>query len=260
MSNATRQSKIVALYEQGYGCIKIGRQLGVSHRTVLNYLNNAGVKRKAGSTRRRYPIDLLSLTDLSSEVGSYWFGFLLTDGSINKTSKKNTIMCRLGMRDIGHLWKLSRDVGVIYGPKRTKTTIYNGKTYDQCYFYINSKELVKFYIDNGWNDFKHGKINLPNKLNMRHFIRGLIDGDGIITHSRKRLRIGFCSQHSAIIGWLRECLHKELNVSRNKVVRQVINYMYWNGTDALKIAAWLYFDQTRCLERKLNKVLPYVIH
>lgn len=264
------RDNIITLYNNGNTSDIIALTLKISASTVLKCLhtNNIAV-RKPNITARKYPIDLTLLTDLNSEVGAYWFGFLLADGWISTYNDKkncNKVQCNLAKRDTNHLQQLANDAGTLQNPKIRKSKGFaSDREFEQCFISINSKELADFYRKSGWQEFKKGKIKLPSNLNIRHFLRGFCDGDGIVTTTspsnctKTYLRIGFCSMHSNIMSWIMNILVKELNINKNKVCKTHIYYIWWAGTPALKIASYLYTNQSRTLQRKLDKIMPFLV-
>jgi hypothetical protein len=131
----------------------------------------------------------------------------------------------------------------------------------RCRLAINHTTLTQFYRDNGLPQFKLGDPSqIPTqKIVVRHFLRGLWDGSGIITHNSRYLRMGFSSQHPEILNFVGELL-REVGVATNKIDKRGGRFYYWwSGTSAMTIAKYLYFTQTISLDRKTNRVLDYLL-
>jgi hypothetical protein len=219
--------------------------------------------RDRSTAARHYDLDLTDIMDLSSETGSYWFGFFLSDGYMPKTTHR--IRINLAYKDIGHLYKLSRSLKSTIQPKKGQVRC-AGKTFDRAYISINNKELYEFYQQAGWPEYKQGIIKLEKlNLNMKHFLRGLWDGDGTVTHNKNRyLRLGFCSRHYPIIEWVQTQIIKlvltqyQETIKINKISKQLIYNTWWCGHDALLIGRALYTNCTLYLDRKAQRVMSFV--
>lgn len=101
----------------------------------------------------------------------------------------------------------------------------------------------------------------------RHFIRGLIDGDGTLSIRKNRygsLRLGFIDEYQNIVEWTSKTICETLGLPE-KVPRYVpqshVWEILWEGTIARLIAWWLYHGDidTCCLSRKRNKYLKQVL-
>lgn len=252
------QIEIIKLYKSGVSGSQIATRLGMHKQAVYSCLKRHSINRRpAHIAHKRSDIDLSIMTNLNNETANYWFGFLFADGWISKTN--NRIRCNLAIKDIGHLRQFARDLGLLALPTRYTNKSFN-KTYEYCSIALNNKELKDFYVNNNWNELRNGKIIIPNELQVRHFLRGFCDGDGIVTRNKKYLRIGFCSQYSTIMSWIRTHLVSELGIPCNKIGKDNSIYaVFWSGSSAIKIAEYLYTNQTRCLKRKLDKIMPFLV-
>ncbi|MDP1711126.1 MAG: hypothetical protein Q8K86_01540 [Candidatus Nanopelagicaceae bacterium] len=254
-------SEAIKMYQKGFSGYEIAKKFGSSDVSVYAQLQRAGVQvRPPTITSRQYALNLTQLTDLSSELGGYWFGFMLADGYINPNHYR--LRCNLSSRDIGHLFLLAKDAGSIQTPKKRtqKGGFSDGR--ESAYLSLNSKELIECYHKHGWSNFKSGKMNNFHfhDIDVRHMLRGFCDGDGIVTHNNHRyLRIGFCNKHKSIITWIIRRLVKNLNVSQNHIgTHNGIFYVFWAGAPAVTIARWLYTNQMRCLKRKMEKIAKFI--
>jgi hypothetical protein len=251
-------NEIISMYNSGLGAYKIAEKLDIGPELIYRCLSAHDINIKTGEDYRTYPINLELMSDLNNEIGAYWFGFLLADGYINK-SRPTAIRVNLIDSDHEHLRHLSNDSGVLASPKYSITKL-NSKEFRGCYFTIYSKTLADVYLSSGWREFKRGDISkLPENLDIRHFIRGFCDGDGCVTRNKQHLRIGFCSAYGEVLNWIRGHLVAELGVSANFIGKQKIYYVWWAGSPALRIAEYLYTNQSRCLKRKLDRIMPYLV-
>jgi len=171
----------------------------------------------------------------SSEIASYWFGYLKSRAY--RFKNRSRIRCRTPISDIGHLYKLAKDLGFVKVP--TKMIGDYGK-YAQLI--LDSKNLCQIIDGYGW-------YGIPSdELDHRHVLRGLLDGGGSISRNgrgiqAKYLRIAFYSKDNAILKWIMS------HLGHRKISR---NHISWVGREAVKIARTLYLNQSRHLDRKLR--------
>jgi len=144
------------------------------------------------------------------------------------------IRCKVPWRDVGHLYKFTNDLRT---PKQPRKWASGEHKYAD--FWVTNKELYNL-------------LQNPD-VDMRHWTRGLIDGRGIIDIQKKYLRIRFRGDKSTMI---RDYLCKEVGrVHKPKISDDKITFV---GSSAVKIARYLYTSQTRCLQRKFDKVAPFL--
>ena len=188
---------------------------------------------------------------INSEEKAYYLGFICADGSI----KNNKLSITLNTKDIDILLNLKNLLKTtapvsqrIYSDKRNGTIIHT--TNIQIY----SKKIVDDLSTLGVNKNKSNMLRLP-KINdelIRHFLRGLFDGDGHISKQ--------CSLISTY-----ECLYdiilflNKFNISTNKY-RVIINkeknvYKIYFGKDRIKLLNLLYGNSNIYLERKYKAYL-----
>ena len=268
VSNKTHihEKEIIRLYKSGIDSVTIGKRLHIAAVNVRKCLKHNGIeRRKREQYCKKYPINLDQFRDPSNLIASYWLGFLYADGHLRKYEKTGThiMKVKLQLRDIGHLYKLARD---LYTTKIPTTHIKerNGKTIKSTTLIINNKEFYHILKSYGWFEFKNGEIKLPVNLNLRHFVRGLFDGDGIVsTDDRKRyLRIGFCSPHRPIVEYVKRLCDGWINEDycKRKLRKRHIYYTYWQGDAANRLARFLYCNSIRYLDRKMELIYKYIGH
>jgi len=189
----------------------------------------------------KYPLSLKGFIDPSSEITSYWFGYLKSRAYMFK--KRSRIRCRAPVSDIGHLFQLSKDLGSIKAPRRIDTGFG-----EYAQLIIDNTELCKLLISYGWN-------NTPSDwLDSRHVIRGMLDGSGSISRNgkgkqSKYLKIAFYSKDTEALKWIMQHLG-DRNISHNQIS--------WVGKRAVAIAKRLYLNQSRHLNRKLSLLIAEI--
>lgn len=182
-------------------------------------------------------------------------GYLLSDGCINRHVYPNK-------GDKTHLFFICQyiDNDVLYKVKEILQTRANVNHYPNyssprsqlCVY--DRKDIIKKYADI--------KTTIPSDIKdyERHFIRGLIDGNGTLSlrKARNSFRLGFTNEHEFIVSWVTKtiCEQLRLPLKRYRFVPQSnIWEVLWEGNIARVIAYWLYHgDIEHCaLKRKLDK-------
>jgi hypothetical protein len=266
----TDEDKVIKLYKSGIGTSHIAEIFNCNPLIVRKILKRNQIRFRSLNQYRTYQMDPIDLITPQSELTSYWFGFFLADAFIAKY--RNQIRCNLAFRDIGHLFLLAKDIRSNYQPKKCWKKKSNGiGKYPGSYLSINNGDLQQFYFDNGWNDFRSGKMNDFEKhldtLDIRHFIRGLWDGDGCVSYHPSQqgryryLRMGFIDSHKSCVRWIVDQLCHRIQISPNKILPGTggnAHVVSWVGSPAVEIARYLYCNSTRYLQRKLDKVRPFI--
>lgn len=129
---------------------------------------------------RRYTLNEEYFSRIDSEEKSYWLGFITADGGIIRGPKTNALRVELNSRDAAHLERLAYALG---SNKRITPTKRNcvGISFDSRKL-LDSLDLLgigprKSAIVNPWNGPRHL---------MRHYWRGMFDGDGSIYKLNQR--------------------------------------------------------------------------
>ena len=187
---------------------------------------------------RKYNFNENYFANIDTEQKAYWLGFLFADGNVYK----NVMTLKLSNLDKSHLELFREHI-------RSEHKIYN---IDNIFssISISNKKLTKNLISAGCVRKKSLIIEfplLPNYL-VRHFIRGVFDGDGCISFIRKNSkhkRWNMVSGSQKFINSIQEILEKEichkLTVYKNKntyalvsskknIVESIFNFMYKDAT------------------------------
>lgn len=178
---------VVEMYENGKGTHSIAKEFGVSADTVHRTLKKNGVTMRPIGHYRKYPVNHRFFSTIDTEEKAYWLGFLMADGCVTG----NEVKIALAEKDASHLRKFGEAIGSSAPVKIFERTFKmpQGTQHTGRYASINVssrpmlKDLArvgvvprKSLIAKAWQ----GPENL-----MRHFWRGVIDGDGCV-EKRKR--------------------------------------------------------------------------
>jgi hypothetical protein len=128
---------------------------------------------------RRYCLNQSFFEDINTEEKAYWLGFLSADGNVtNKSENCKQISIILKRDDFKHLEKFSKSLESNYPVHIYKNT---------CNIVITSNNLGNSLIALGVTPKKSFTLKFCDKVPehlLRHYFRGLVDGDGCI-HKRK---------------------------------------------------------------------------
>jgi len=260
--------KITNLYNEGLSFTKIGLQFNVSRKTIAKFLKNDNAKIKENSFyNRKYNLNEKYFDVIDTEEKAYILGFIYADG--NNLYKNNRISIHLSKVDEEILQKFSL---IFYGKtilKYNTNKNNNGKLFNYVSLNLYSKHMSQHLATLGVVECKSYKITFPEWLDKslhKHFLRGLIDGDGWIylpTTNRASPSVGLiCTKQ--INDKLTVILKNELDLKSYlcKAYKQDFNVMceirIKNYHQCKIFLDWLYKDSTIYLERKYNLYLQFL--
>src|ERR1035437_3373126 len=176
--------------------------------------------------------------NIDTEEKAYWFGFIIADGGLSKDSYQ--LFINLGLKDSLHLIKFANIFGA-----NIKFTNYNDKkgvslklTNKHLYSYLIQSGVYpnKTKIENGYC------VKSIHRCLLKHFIRGVFDGDGCITQSKTSKS----NCNLSIVGHYR-LLEKIKNIivenakTNNPNIHKLKNYaiLRWSGVEQIhSIGKW----------------------
>ena len=264
--------KVIEMYNNDIPISIIKNKLNISKGSVMRIAKNGGCIMRHKIVNN---IKEGFLIDTTNKINCYLLGLLWADGYVySKTYKENNISyaqritLTLVKDDFDVIEPYLRDFGinVIYERQNMR----NGKIFGRLKksFFVNSKPLVQFLID---NDYKIKSISSPTKiLNKipqklkRYFWRGYIDGDGYICGNRQSRRIEISSD-------IRQDWTETINLFNNLGIRnyKIKKYIKNNGkfsvirvcsvNDMTLFGEYLYNDYDNIgLTRKYNKYIDFL--
>src|SRR5579885_550162 len=180
--------------------------------------------------------------DTPNEKSLYWAGFLAADGCLRKDQKR--IKLELSTQDRSHIEKFKNDIkseATIYDIARPASKLLKKNKYVKDKYFSSYIEIgsSKIFDDLG----KYGVIPqktyictmpewLINNENVRHFIRGFIDGDGSFSfNTKKKISIKLdLGGAGPIVKQIYEILKKECNTKYgNYKIKNNNHYFYFNS-------------------------------
>ncbi len=193
---------------------------------------------------------------------AWMLGILLSDGCINKPSYRHKgdethleFICKYDDRKL--MYKIKDILGASgnvceypdYKSPQAKLRVYN------------RKDIIEKY-----NDIKT-KVPDDIKGYERHFIRGLIDGDGCLYYrkNRKSFCLSFVNEYESIVSWVAQTICNLLKFPEKNIRYISKDHIYevrWEGNLARILAYWLYYgDISSCtLDRKQKYMYRYVLN
>jgi hypothetical protein len=219
--------------------------------------------RKGFSYARKYSLDEHYFDIIDTEEKAYILGFIYADG--NNLYCTNRISIKLSIVDEEILKKMSN---IFFGEEILKynfRTNNSGKIFEYVSLNLFSKHMSRHLATLGVVEAKSHKIIFPEWLDKslyRHFIRGLIDGDGWIylpklEDNRNSPNVGLICTRK-LNDFLQNLLNKELGLKSYlvKAHKQDIDIMceirIKNYHQCKILLDWLYKDSTIYLQRKYN--------
>lgn len=247
---------IIEKYKSGISSEIIANEFNINGSTVCRLLKRSGVEIRDGKdNKRKYTIDEKWLDNIDSENKSYFLGLMFSDGNVNSKSAAITIALNDVDRDI--LEKLSV---ILYG--FIKLEKYKTSTNLGLYSKILKERLIKI----GCVPNKTFVVKYPDIISKelhKHFIRGLIDGDGCvyIQKDKKRYLIDYTGTIELIDGMI-EVIKNELGITdfvkykRHKDKKDNIwSFRITKPDDVVKFLNWIYEGATLYLNRKYQYYL-----
>jgi len=230
---------------------EIARRLKIGKTTVNRWSEEMGLKFKKHTVNEKF-------FDVFNENSSYILGLIFSDGNISWNTKKGyySITITAAEKDKDHLEKIRNILS------STKPLLYAPKT-KSYRLIVNSKKMCRRLMQLGVIPKKSLSVKFPEKIpkeNLKHFLRGVIDGDGSISYlDRKRspyFSIKIYSGSESFLSQLAMAVKKitSLKADVQKRANKNLYTVSYTCSKGEKLAKYLYSDANIFLERKY---LPY---
>jgi len=260
--------EISLLYENGMSITKIGKKLSIDRKAIARLLKNNNIKSRDGFYyARKYNVNEHYFDVIDTEEKAYILGFIYADG--NNLYRYNRISIHLSKTDEEILKKISN---ILYGKeilKYNQKTNKNGKIFQYVTLQVFNKHMSKHLANLGVVEAKSHKIVFPEWLDKslyKHFIRGLIDGDGWIylpKNNRDSPNVGLICTRK-VNDFLKDYFNNELGLKSYliKAHKQNIDIMceirVKNYHQCKILLDWLYEGSSISLKRKHNLYLNFI--
>lgn len=229
----------------------VAKKFGVNRQTISGRIKNAPNRRKLKVNSNYFEV-------IDTEEKAYWLGFFEADGCIKRDG---TIQLTLCHEDYEHVNKFKHAIDSEHKIKIENNESYKSGAKTAVIRFRDKKmvqDLNKLGVCNNKTFNEKPPENLREDL-IKHYIRGLIDGDGWFSWSKDNRRdyinyeFGLGSSKE-MLKWLTEQFENFINIKPRKITEyKTINRIRYSGKDVLKILDWLYKDAEIYLDRKYEK-------
>lgn len=253
-----QEIEAINLYLSGQSVFAVGDKFGIHGTTIPLILARHGYScRPAGHNSRQYHLDEFAFDKIDNERAAYFLGVIYADGCVREG---NSLRIAIAKKDAVQLRRFRAFICSNAPIRYYKIKTPQGKRKDTCKIDIYSNHLCGRLEELGVvpyrGKFERTLVHLPREM-YRHFIRGLVDGDGAIdTYKRNNARIRILGQPD-ILDWIRLAFYDELGVSKDRTIRKRIGIHslgYGGARQARQIIRWLYGGTDLYLERKLSRM------
>ena len=229
---------------------EIARRLNLGKTTINRWSKEIGLKHKKHMVNENF-------FDKFNEESSYILGLIFADGNISWNLKKSyrALTITACEKDKNHLENLRKILS------STKPLLYSPKT-KSYRLIVNSEKICQKLMGLGVIPKKSLTVKFPKipKEYIKHFIRGVIDGDGNVRYvKRKRspyfeITIASGSKEfcEGLINSVKENSGIDANVRRARNNTYIVQYSCSRG---IKLAQFIYSNANIFLKRKY---LPYL--
>lgn len=255
--NKTQINKIINLYiKQNFSPRKIEKMFNISRPSIIKILKNNNIPIRKGKQRSFFNESYFE--KINTEGKAYLLGFLLADGCIYQPHDSQLSL---------YLQIQNKDVKILkFLKKETKTLkkITFLKTRSMCKLSLTSNKLCKDLIKLNITPHKTFTASfppenlIPDNL-IRHFIRGLFDGDGCVYiykgKYKNKIRFDICGTLEVCESIKKYLCHIVKENNKKNIYKQgkIYRIVYSQQESLKKIYNYLYKDSTIFLERKQRK-------
>ena len=235
------------LYQSGNSISMVRAATGYSYDRLIKVLEEKNIETRVKSPT---PVDHEDFFDkVDTPEKAYWLGFVCADGNVSADGKY--VQIKLHERDASHLEKFKSVIGY-HGEIHSYSAVTNYGAYNFCQVIVNSPRLNSSLVKHGCIPLKTTWLEPPQGLRtslQRHFIRGMIDGDGtIVKRGGKVIGVKLYGVQK-IARWAAEVIPG----GRVRLHSGQTWEVQWNGLEAIKILYGDSSDMSR-LDRKYDAV------
>lgn len=228
---------------------EIGVIFGTKSDTISKKLKEMGVPINWSRVNRTFKHDFFETID--TEEKAYFLGLLTADGSVVLNSERSPNIC-LELVDKDVLEMLKTVTG-------TKTPLYKGCREGRNPTYTWSVRSDKMASDlskhgvvpNKTTQLEHLSTEVPDNL-FRHYVRGLVDGDGSIYYSLDKWHVSFTGKNKVFVDSVQDSFKLLTGKQNRKKVTEYagVHKITYSGIDAVTLCNKLYRGSTYSLGRK----------
>lgn len=192
---------IEGTYNKHRNIINAANELGIGKNTFSRLMKEYGIPTVGvqGARKNFYNEKYFDIID--TEEKAYWLGFIYAVGCVYRGSDKHSYRLQINLKqsDEEHLVKFQNAIGSNY-------KLYNNLNTKSVSLKVNSTRMCEDLIRHGVVCSK-SLIVKPPKIKdelIRHFVRGLFDGDGSISWLRGRTpKVTIITGSEELANWLK---------------------------------------------------------
>lgn len=258
-----KTEEICSLYKDGNFSTVIAKKFNCNVKAVLYHLRKGGVEvRRFTDSHRKYEINESFFDKIDTQEKAYFLGWLYSDGYHNEERRQISLTIQETDKDI--LEKLNK---LIYKDKKVKLIPINLPNHKNQYrILICSQRISKNLKLLGMMQAKSLILKWPKPsqvpdIFIRHFMRGLFDGDGSV-HIDKNgycLTFGLTGSYN-ICKNFRKIIMEECGLNKVKIntVRNIYTVRFHIKKNVDKVYTFLYKDSVMQLDRKRDRFLCFL--
>lgn len=163
--SANERAALVARYAAGESVYELAAATGRSYAPMYRNLQRWGATFRRTGPKRQLAVNEHFFKTIDTELKAYWLGFIEADGHVRSSG----LSVELAVIDKTHLEKLKQALQTEAEVKVTKRG-------------IAARLQVHSHILRDDLDRQLSALTVPPRL-LRHYFRGLFDGDGCLSHS-----------------------------------------------------------------------------
>ncbi len=202
---------------------------------------------------RKYTLNENYFEDINTEEKAYWLGFLHAEAGVSVNKKGNQLIVSLSQGDGQHLFKLAAALQTNAPIRNYEYLKKNGKLNKYTKFCLTySGKLAETLTKLGVKPKKSHTL-LPAQLDeslMRHYWRGLFDGDGHIMQTRTWWKTGLCGSKPCVEGFKKWANHVSGTKANVQPDHSVYSFTIQGVGAPQALITEMYKDNTVSLDRK----------
>ena len=250
-------------FNNGMSLDDLSEKYNSNRNTIAETFERYGIDRKSPSiAARKYSLNEKYFDEIDTQNKAYILGFFYADGYVS--SLDSTIAIDLQERDKYILEEMKKE---FESDRPLYLNCTNKKKNDNCQnvwcLSLNSQHMHDSLCEYGVVPNKTFIINYPDFLRSdlhRHFIRGVMDGDGTVSKVKENERhfsVSICGT-KALCDGLKNTIEKEVDVRCGVYKRGNIYVMAIGGSlQSYKFLSWIYQDSEMKLIRKYQHYLDF---
>lgn len=264
MSRLNDQQKIDMVNEYTskiISCAELSRKYGVSLNSIIRLLRRRQIRIKGlEEVKRKYYFDEQYFKEINNERKAYFLGLFYADGCNHE--KRHYVTIGLQRQDSYILEEFNKDLNF----KKPISVIKKENRQDMCRISIYSNIMSEHLKILGCMQAKTFILKFPTeeqvpKYLLRHFIRGMLDGDGCICAYLKDRRISasivstvyFCERLKEILSELG--IYSSVYLPNKDKINTTRKISISSINGCHQFLDWIYQDATIFFQRKYEKYL-----